>query len=314
MWRRLLFLFLLWLFLFLLWLALLLLRLRLRPRRYLGLRPRLGLRLRPGLHLRLRARLGLRPGLYLRLRPGLRLRLHLGLRARLRPGLDLRLGLRPRLDPRRRLRFYLSRCLRLDLRRCLRLRLGLAGGAAALQPLVFYFLLPPLLRRQALVALGQGHAARLGGPGSSRRGCGPRGAGAGGASPRLEFSRFGPNGWRGAGLNLGRLGRGAGLGRSGSGVSPRLDLARLAGYDGLPRSRFAWRSGLSRLSRDAGFDLPRLHLPRSRLGRRRFERLRLRRLEPLLRRQLLNLLRHLGGQGHGGPGGQPRARQAPARL
>jgi len=286
------------------------------PRRYLGLRPWLGLWLGPRRHLGLRPWLGLRlwPRRYLGLRLGLWPRLHLGLRARLR--------LHLRLDPRRRLGFYLRRSLgldlRLDFRRSLRLdlrrSLGLAGGAAALQPLVFYFLLPPLLRRQALVALGQGHAARLGGPGSSRRGCGPRGAGAGGASPRLEFSRFGPNGWRGAGLNLGRLGRGAGLDRSGSGMSPRLDLARLAGYDGLPRSRFAWRSGLSRLSRDAGFDLPRLHLPRSRLGRRRFERLRLRRLEPLLRRQLLNLLRHLGGQGHGGPGGQPRARQTPARL
>jgi hypothetical protein len=93
------------------------------------------------------------------------------------------------------------------------------------------------------------------------------------------------------------------LGRSGSGLSPRLDLARLAGYDGLSRPGSARRSRLSRL-----------HLPRSRLGRHRFERLRLRRLEPLFGRQLLDLLRHLRGQGHGGLSGQRRARQALARL
>ena len=55
-------------------------------------------------------------------------------------------------------------------------------------------------------------------------------------------------------------------------------------------------------------------LPRSRLGRRRFKGLGLPRLEPLVRGQLLNLLIHLGGQGHGGPRGQRRARQALARL
>ena len=294
------------LLLFLFLFFLLLLRLRLGARRRLGLRPglRLHLRLRPGL--RLRARLHLRLRLHLGLRP--RLRLNLGLR--LRPGLDLRLGprLHLRLDLRRRLGFYPGLDLRLDFRRSLRLRLGLAGGAAALQFLVFYFLLPPLLRRQALVALGQGRAARLGGLGGSRRDWGPR------ADTRAKFSRFGPTGWRDPGLNLGRLGRNARLHLPGSGVIPRLDLARLARYDGLPWSRSARRSGLSRLNRDAGFDLPRLHLRRSRLGRHRFEGLRLRRLEPLLRRQLLDLLGHLGGQGHGGLGGQRRARQAPARL
>ena len=190
----------------------------------------------------------------------------------------------------------------------MRLPLGLAGGAAALQPLVLYFLLPPLLRRQALVALGQGHAARLGGPGSSRCGCSPRGVGAGGGSPRVEFSRFGPTGWRDAGLHLSRLGRDARLHLPGFGVSPRLDLARLAtGYDGLSRSRFDRGPNRSSFRRGTG-------LSRSRLGHRRFEGLRLRRLEPLLRGQLLNLLGHLGGQGHGGLGGQRRAREAPTRL
>ena len=131
--------------------------------------------------------------------------------------------------------------------------LGLAGGAAALQPLVFYFLLPPLLRRQALGARGQGHAAGLRGPGSSRGGCGVPGP-----DTRVEFSRFGLTGWRATGLHLGRLGRDAGLHLSGSGLDARLDLARLAGYDGLPRSRSARRSGLSRFSRDCRVDLPRL--------------------------------------------------------
>jgi hypothetical protein len=281
------------LFLFLLWLVLLLLRLRLRPRRCLGLRPRLGLRLRPWCHLRLGPRLRLR----------LRLRCHLGLRVRLRL-LDLRLGprLHLRLDLRRCLGFYLgldlrldpSWCLRLDLRRCLRLPLGLAGGAAMLQPLVFYFLLPPLLRRQALVALGQGHAAGLGGPGSSRRGCGRRGVGAGGASPRVEFSRFSLTGRRDPGLHLSRLGRSPRLHLPGFGVSPRLDWARLTGHDG--RSRFDRGAKLARFRRGAG-------VPRSRLSHRGFKGLRLRRLEPLLRGQLLNLLGHVGGQGHGGPAG-----------
>jgi len=212
--------------------------------------------------------LGLRPWLRLDLRLWSRLHLRLRTRLRLRPGLNLRLGPRLHLGLRAHLGFYL--------RRRLRLRFYLTGGGAALQSLVFKFLLPPLFRCQSLGPGGQGRGAALGGPWSSRGGWGPR------ADNRVEFSRFDLSGWRATGLHLDRFGRGP---------------------------------DLSRFRRGARLDLRRPHLSRLRLGRRRrFEGLRLRRLEPLLRRQLLNLLSHLGGQGHGGPRGQRRARQALARL
>ncbi len=134
--------------------------------------------------------------------------------------------------------------LGLDLRRDLRL----ASRAALLQFLVFYFLLLPLRRRQTFGALGQGHAAGLGGPGTRGSGggppgtrgsgCGPPGGGAGGAHSRVEFTRFAFTGRR----------------------HRRLPLARLAGYDGLSRSMFARPS---RLSPRGGPGVPR-----SRLGRR----------------------------------------------
>jgi len=89
----------------------------------------------------------------------------------------------------------------------------------------------------------------------------------------VEFSRFDLTGWRATGLHLNRLGRNAGA-----------HLRRLC--------RSAWLN-LSRLGLGARYD----GLPRSRLGRCRFERLRLRRLEPLFRRQLLDLLGHLGVRG-----------------
>jgi hypothetical protein len=214
------------------------------------------------LHLRLR----LDPSRWL----GPRLHLRLNLRRRLRFYLRLHLGLRPRLG------FCLRRSLGLNLRRFL----GLPGGATALQSLVFSFLLPPLLRRQALGPGGQRRSAGLHGPGNSRCGCRPR------PDTGVEFSRFDLTGCRATGLHL----------------------ARLAGYDGLPRSRSARRDNLSRFSRGG-------RLPRSGLGRRRrFEGLRLPRFEPLLRGQFLNLLGHLGGQGHGGLAGQSRARQTATRL
>ena len=100
---------------------------------------------------------------------------------------------------------------------------------------------------------------------------------------------------------LARLGRNAWLNLSRPGLGARLDLPRLGRYARLHRSG----PGLS----------PRLDLPRSRLGRGcRGKRLGFARHKLLLGRQLLNLLGHLGGQGHGGPGGQRRARQAPSRL
>ena len=140
------------------------------------------------------------------------------------------------------------------------LLLRLASRAALLQFLVFFLLLLPLLRRQPFGALGQGHAAGLGGLGTSRCGWGFPGGGAGGADSRMEFSRF------------------AFTGR--------------AGHDGLPRSLFARASSLSRLRRVPG-------VPRPRLGRGC-------RLARFLMGDLLDLLGHLGGQGHGGLGGQRR--------
>ena len=324
---------LLWFFLFC--------RLLLLLRRRLGLRPRL--RLRPGLHL------GLRPRLRLRLRPGLDLglwpRLHLGLRARLRlrrrlhpgrrrwlrPRLGLDLGLRPRgylrlwprlrwrfrsrLDPgwclglRARLRlrpglhlelrphrgFHLRRSLGLNLRRFLGRYLGLAGGAAGLRC-----------------------------PWGSRGGWRPW------PDPRVEFSRFSLTGWRGAGLylarfgrggwlhlarfgrdpglHLGRLGRNARLELARFGLGARLDRLRWFRYSRLHLAGSARRYGLSRFSRSG-------RLPRSRLGRcGRGKRLGFARHKLLLGGQLLNLLGHLRGQGHGSLAGQSRARQALSRL
>lgn len=173
----------------------------------------------------------------------------------------------------------LLEALLLQLALLLLLWLGLAGGAAALQPLVFNFLLPPLLRCQALVARRQGRRPGLHGPRGGRA-AGRGGAGAG--SSRVEFSRFGRTGRRTT-----RSGRGAAL-----------DLPRLRRTAGLDLARF----GLAARRR------------RSRLGCRcRFEGQGFARLNPLLRGQLLNLLLHLGGQLHGGPGGQGRTWNSLAR-
>ena len=95
------------------------------------------------------------------------------------------------------------------------LLLRLASRAALLQFLVFFLLLLPLLRRQPFGALGQGHAAGLGGLGTSRCGWGFPGGGAGGADSRMEFSRFAFTGRR-----------------------PQVPRPA-AGHDGLPRSLFA---------------------------------------------------------------------------
>ena len=85
--------------------------------------------------------------------------------------------------------------------------------------------------------------------------------------------------------------------------------------------RFARDPGLhpGRLGRNAWLELPRFglgaRLDRSRLGCGcRGKRLGFARHKLLLGGQLLNLLGHLWGQGHGGLGGQRRARQALARL
>ena len=307
--------------------------LRLRPRGYLGLRPWLRLWLRPGLDLGLwpRLRLRLRPRLHLGLRARLRLRrrLHpgrcLGLRARL--GLDLRLrprgylrlwprlrlSFRPRLHPgwclglraRLRLGLYLGLRAHRGLRSGLDLRLGPRLHLGLRAHLGFYLrrCLGPVLRRCLGLRLGlAGGAAGLRGPWSSRGGWRPR------PDTRVEFSRFDLTGWRSTGLYLTRFGRGAWLHLSRLGLRARLDLPRLGGYDGLPRSRSARQSGLPRFSRSG-------RLPRSRLGCGcRGKRLGFTRHKLLLGRQLLNLLGHLRGQGHGGLGGQGRARQAASRL
>ncbi len=280
----------------------------------LRLRPHLRLRLRPRLHLGCgrgctwgraaawaapgaaavapaEVRRGCDPRRRLGLRPRLNLRLWL---SRLRPGLDLgrRLDLwwRLGLDPRR----YLGR------------RLRLPGGAAA--GLSRWCSLPVAAAAPASTPGpgGQRRRRASAGPGSSRGGWRP-GRTAGRNSPGLASNRRARRR-----VEPGPVGRNAGAHPVWSGA--RLDLARLAGDDGLSRPGSARRSGLSRLRRDAGFKLPRLYLPRSRMGRRRFERLRLRRLEPLLRRQLLDLLRHLGVRGMVALVGKRRARQAPARL
>ena len=115
------------------------------------------------------------------------------------------------------------------------LLLRLAGRAAPLQFLVFYLLLPPLLRRQTLVTRGQGHTAGLGGPGSRRSGWGPLRGSAGRVHARMEFSRFDFTGRRDRRLHLSR-----------SGVSPRL-----ARNQGLPRSMGARSSGLCGFRRGA---------------------------------------------------------------
>lgn len=236
------------------------------------------------LRLRPRLRLGLRlwPRLDLWLRARLRLgrRLHPGRCLRLRPRLDL--GLRPRgylrLWPRLRLRFWprLDPGRRLGLRARLRLRPGLH-----LRPRLHLGLRAHLrfyLRRCLGLGLGlAGGAAGLRGPWSNRGGGRPR------PDPGMEFSRFSPADWWDAWLNLSRLGLGA-----------RLDLPRLYWYARLHLSR----SGMS---------------PRLGCGCRG-KRLGFARHKLLLGRQLLNLLGHLGSQGHGGLGGQRRARQAPSRL
>jgi hypothetical protein len=173
------------------------------------------------------------------------------------------------------------------------------GGAAALPSLGFYFLLPPLLRRQTFVTRRQRRRTAWRGPGSSRGGLDPR------ADNRVEFSRLGSTAGGATGLHLDRWRRRAGLHLSRLGPGTGRDLAR---------SGSARRSGFSRLSRDSGLDLPRSHRSRPRRGRGyRGERLGGGRCKLLFGRQLLNLLGHLRGQGQGGPGGQVRARQAPVR-
>jgi hypothetical protein len=128
----------------------------------------------------------------------------------------------------------------------------------------------------------------------------------------VEFSRFNPRSWRGSGLYLarfgrdprvhpGRLGRNAWLNLSRLGLGARVELPRFYRYARLHLSG----SGMS----------PRLGLARTRPGRCcRGKPLGFARYKLLLGRQLLNLLGHLRGQVHGGPGGQRRARQTPSRL
>ena len=139
-----------------------------------------------------------------------------------------------------------------------------------------------LLPGRASADLGPGDLgppAGLGSPGSRRRGWGPPGGSAGGTGSRMEFSRFGFTGRLDPGMHLARLGRNA-----------RLNLPRLgAGTPGWtcpgPVGRPGWTCP------GPGW----VAFPGS---TRRW------------RRQLLDLLRHLGGQGHGGLGGQ---RRDPAR-
>ena len=111
----------------------------------------------------------------------------------------------------------------------------------------------------------------------------------------MEFSRFDFTGRRDRRLHLSR-----------SGVSPRL-----ARNQGLPRSMGARSSGLCGFRRGAGVCRPLVTrasgLPRSRLRC-------LPGLKPPVWRQFLDLLRHLGGQGHGGLGGQCRDGMAPAGM
>ena len=102
-------------------------------------------------------------------------------------------------------------------------------------------------------------------------------------------------------MHPGRLGRNAWLELARFGLSARLNLPRWCRYARMRRPG----SGMS----------ARLDLSRSRLGCGcRGKRLGLARHKLLLGGQLLNLLGHLWGQGHGGLGGQRRARQALARL
>ncbi len=179
---------------------------------------------------------------------------------------------------------------------------GLARSPAALQPLVFLFLLPPLLRRQALIARGQGRRAGLRGP---WRGKAPCWGSAGASTSRVEFAPPDRSGWRGSRLSLE-----ARLHSSRSGLKARLKLSRsgLAGGLPMPLPRLAGKHGLSwpRLGRDSRLALcgPRCH---------RFEGLGFARDKPLVRGQLMNPLHHLRRQRHGSLGGQGRTRQTPAR-
>jgi hypothetical protein len=266
----------------------------LRSFRPLLLLPRLGLRLRPRCRLWLRSRrwrlhprrcLGLRPGLYLgSLLLTLYLLLLLALALRQLPLLHLSLLLLPLkvlLPPLLLQQLLLSLALLITL--LLLMLWGLARSPAALQSLVFLFLLSPLLRRQAPVPLGQGRCAGLRSP---RRGEGPCWRSAGARGPRVKFAPLYRSGWCGRWLSLG-----AGLEPSWFGLTGGLPvhLCWLGGDHGLPWPRSGRYAGLAMCG--------------SRRGCRcRFKGLRFARDKPLPRGQLMNLLGHLRGQWHGSPG------------
>ena len=267
--------------------------------------------MRPGLlHLRLwpwlRLLLHLRPRLlYLWLRSWLRLRLRLGPRRlilRLRPG--LRLWLRSRLYLRLRPRRLARRGLRRRLRP--RSHVSWAGGGRSIS-------------RGCL----------------DRRSAGTAGLESSGMTRTAGLARYAGGGWLGR-----RVARSAGLKLSGSTRSTWLYLARPSGNAGLEGARLSWTARLHLARPDTGLHRPgvrsyaRLDLTRSGAGLHHASRAaglhlagpagypglwlsgssrgpggyRLprqggsHRLDPLVRRQLLNLGVLLRGQLHGGPG------------